>query len=188
MNFKIYKIKNQFHKTDKSKLGCNYITENWIRSNGGNMRQFFLLARERAISCNNTNTKFAYQKRLTNLAVEENKRQHIFWGEEDNINLYAQVYYFHRGPRDIDADNLSKPVIDSLVKVIYEDDILVLVRRAAKIDLRDSEGYSLSLTTGLPTDWSEKLLNAVDRYDDFLFIEIGELEKIPVFFGRATNE
>lgn len=152
------------------------------------MNQFFLLFKERPISYNNKKTKSAYEQRLGDFAKIEAEKQGFYWAKDDNVKLYAQVYYFHKGKRDIDTDNLSKPVIDSLCKIVYEDDSLISVRRAVKVDLRDSEGYSLTLSSGLPTEWIEKLLNAIGKWEDFLFIEIGELEKIPVFFGRATDE
>lgn len=145
------------------------------------MSRFFLLAIEIPVSYNNTNTKYLYQDRLTELAKSEVIKQSIFWKKSDRINLYARVYYFHKGPRQIDADNLSKPVLDALSEVVYEDDSLVLDRQAVKVNLREADGYSLS--DDLPTVWYEKLISSIDRYNDFLLIEIGELQKISVVFG-----
>lgn len=145
------------------------------------MKQFFLLAIEIPVSYNNNNTKPKYQERLSKLAKSEAAKQDIFWKKGDKVNLYARVYYFHKGPRQIDADNLSKPVLDALSKIVYEDDNLVIDRQAVKINLREKDGYSLS--DDLSTAWYDKLTRSMDRYSDFLFIEVGELQKISVAFG-----
>jgi Holliday junction resolvase RusA-like endonuclease len=38
--------------------------------------------------------------------------------------LYGIVYYFHKTPTQLDADNISKPIWDALEGILYEDDAI----------------------------------------------------------------
>ncbi|MEK5256604.1 RusA family crossover junction endodeoxyribonuclease [Paenibacillus sp. FSL F4-0125] len=145
------------------------------------MDRFFLLAKVIPVSYNNKKAKPRYKERLKNLARPEAKRQNKYWKKSDGINLYARVYYFHKGSREHDADNISKPVLDSLDEILYEDDCLVLDRQAVKVDLMAENGYSLS--DELPSDWYFKLIESIDKDSDFLFIEVGVISKLAVVFG-----
>src|SRR5215204_1542088 len=63
-------------------------------------------------------------------------KHHCPEGAEDGpASLYAVIYYFHRRRSDQDADNISKPILDALEGLAYEDDRIVRFRQAAMFDL-----------------------------------------------------
>ena len=88
--------------------------------------------------------------------------------------LYSRIYYFHRDKSTVDADNLSKPLLDALKGVVYADDIQVVQRTVARIEI-GSGTYSI----GYKPDY----LNQFNRLVEYLgterhvpYIEIGTLE------------
>ena len=96
--------------------------------------------------------------------------------------LYGVVYYFHRGPNQIDADNLSKPVFDALKNELYADDKFVKVVRSGIFDLRVNGIEPLTLTK-VPDNVFLDFLNALDRSDHILYIEVGDLDYGMFEFG-----
>lgn len=97
--------------------------------------------------------------------------------------LYSNIIYFHRVSNDIDADNLSKPILDALNTVVYNDDVQILKRTAMKIDLNSD--YSLS-NENIPDAWYNKLLEMIndDSVRHLLFIEVGIIDELKATFGR----
>jgi hypothetical protein len=89
--------------------------------------------------------------------------------------LYSKVYYFHHGKSGIDADNLSKPILDALNGIVYRDDSQVVLRTAAKIAL-DVDTYEL-IQRGIAPDLYQRLIELITREMDVLYIEVGELDK-----------
>src|SRR5688572_7861322 len=55
--------------------------------------------------------------------------------EPSRADLYGIVYYFHNRPHQLDADNLSKPVLDSLTGYLYDDDRRIKLRYSGVHDL-----------------------------------------------------
>ena len=61
--------------------------------------------------------------------------------------LYSRIYYLHRGVRDIDADNMSKPILDAISGTtnpsasppVVEDDQSIVWRLAAKINVLEDD-------------------------------------------------
>ncbi len=49
-------------------------------------------------------------------------------------DLYGLVYYFFKDDRSHDADNISKPLWDCLVNVVYSDDVQIKLRIAGVFD------------------------------------------------------
>ena len=89
--------------------------------------------------------------------------------------LYGVVYYFHKVPTQIDADNLSKPVFDALKNELYKDDRSVEVVRSGNFDLGAFGTDELDLTR-VPDNVVSDFLQALDHSDHILYIEIGSLD------------
>ena len=97
--------------------------------------------------------------------------------------LYAAVYYFHSRPTGLDADNLSKPILDALQGLAYEDDRQVKLRHAGTFDL--SVGFDLLDTSRLPQAIFDDLIEAVNGEEHTVYVEIGRLHYTSHFrFGR----
>lgn len=103
-----------------------------------------------------------------------------------NGRFYGTVYYFHRTASQIDADNLSKPVLDSLKNVLYADDKFVEVVRSGIFDLVANGVEVLDLTT-VPNNVFADFLQALDRSDHILYVEIGDLDHGMFEFGRERG-
>ncbi|NPV06955.1 MAG: RusA family crossover junction endodeoxyribonuclease [Anaerolineae bacterium] len=98
--------------------------------------------------------------------------------------LYSKVYYFHRGRSTIDADNLSKPTLDALTGLAYEDDAQIVLRVAAKIDL-DTDNYEFPVNR-LGSHQFDKLLmllSSAEARVDVLYVEVGEVGSFPLNLG-----
>ena len=101
--------------------------------------------------------------------------------------LYASVYYFHRRPSDQDADNISKPILDALEGLAYEDDRIVRFRQAAMFAL-DADPLSELNLSGVPEVILAPLLEMLDQEDHVLYVELGRLSFQQFRFGYETME
>lgn len=90
-------------------------------------------------------------------------------------DLYGISYYFHSSTNQTDADNISKPIWDSLTGFLFDDDKQVKLRMAGKYDL-STNGFDLLDVTGVPGLVVADLVDAVSNDDHFLFIECGKLK------------
>lgn len=136
---------------------------------------YHMLVKTRPRSYNAEGRK-AYQRRLAQMAVDQNPT--MLTGD-----LYGRIYYFHRGARDIDADNLSKPIMDALRGTVFGDDRQVRLRLAAKVDLEAS--FAISSET-VPQALYGPLYSSVSdpTLRDFVVVEVGELLTVDVRFGQ----
>ncbi len=98
-------------------------------------------------------------KRLAYKNAIQNAYERYYEGKLDDTELYGLVYHFFRKDIDLDADNLSKPVWDSLTGKAFSDDKQIIIRSSMSIDLTKHE-FSDFDTTCL-SDW--------DNVGDFLF-------------------
>jgi Holliday junction resolvase RusA-like endonuclease len=101
-------------------------------------------------------------------------------------DLYGIVYYFHRKPSQIDADNLCKPVFDALENELYVDDGLIKFVKTATFDLRAHNLEVLDLTT-IPGNIFSDFLEELDKSDHILYIEIGDMNYEMFEFGRESQ-
>ncbi len=101
--------------------------------------------------------------------------------------LYASVYYFHRRLSDQDADNISKPILDALEGLAYEDDRIVRFRQAAMFSL-DSDPLSDLNLSGVPEEMLGPLLEMLEREDHVLYVELGRLKFQQFRFGYESME
>jgi hypothetical protein len=100
--------------------------------------------------------------------------------------LYARVYYFCAGRLSIDADNLSKPVLDALIGCAYGDDSAVVFRARATIEAR-SMGLKELDVNDVPDGALTDLVDALGQGVDALYIEVGTFHPSIVAFGSRTD-
>jgi Holliday junction resolvase RusA-like endonuclease len=87
--------------------------------------------------------------------------------------LYGIVYYFHRKPNELDADNLSKPIWDALEGHLYDDDRVIQLRTSGVRDLR--EGIEILDVTEMPEPVAGDFIEALGEKDYLLYVELGAL-------------
>ncbi|MFD2570408.1 RusA family crossover junction endodeoxyribonuclease [Spirosoma soli] len=80
----------------------------------------------------NSKKVHSYHSRLET-AFRESYPEHVPIPAE--IELYGLVYHFFKTDIGIDADNLSKPIWDSLKDVLFIDDKQVKMRTAGSFNL-----------------------------------------------------
>jgi Holliday junction resolvase RusA-like endonuclease len=96
--------------------------------------------------------------------------------------LYGIVYYFHRVPTELDADNLSKPIWDSLEGLLYNDDKIIKLRYSGVYDLRSSAIEVLDITK-IPEFVIDEFVECVSSASHLLYIELGKLDYKMYQFG-----
>lgn len=99
--------------------------------------------------------------------------------------LYGVVYYFHRKPNDLDADNLSKPIWDALEGYFYDDDRVIQLRTSGVRDLR--EGIEILDLTKMPDSVAGDFIDAVGEEDYLLYVELGALSPEMFTFSREIR-
>ena len=89
-------------------------------------------------------------------------------------SVMAKITYFYEGvSTPIDVDNISKPILDALIDVVFEDDsqvtdLLCRKRRSKNIRVESS---------------SDILLEQLDQKNEFLFIVVQDAPDQEVFNG-----
>lgn len=100
--------------------------------------------------------------------------------------LYGIVYYFYKKPQTIDADNLSKPIWDSLSKFLFSDDNQVKLRTAGTFNLSESD-LSVIDMTGVKGEVFVELLDALGSDEHIVYIECGTLDNSMFKFNIEKN-
>ncbi len=100
--------------------------------------------------------------------------------------LYSKAYYWHRGKATIDADNLSKPILDALKGIVYEDDAQVVLRATARVAL-ESDSYEL-VQHGIDPERYQRLITLIAEEPQVLYIEVGELTSFRLNLGSPDGE
>ena len=124
----------------------------------------------------NTWKKMSEVKKLSyRTALKESLQR--YHGEAEVVtdsDLYGLVYYFHKSRSTQDADNLSKPVWDSLKGVLYPDDNIVKFRIAGMFNLSEDDSQTLDITS-LPPEFASDFLHAIDTEEHIVYIECGRM-------------
>jgi Holliday junction resolvase RusA-like endonuclease len=94
--------------------------------------------------------------------------------ERLNAPLYGVVYYFHNVKTDTDADNVIKPVWDSLEGTAFDDDRIIRWRLAGVFDLSQA-GVDVLDVTRVPEPVLTDLYDMIDNRDHFVYVEFGRL-------------
>ena len=125
----------------------------------------------------NANNKGKYQADLADQARSLVKSPLL------DSRLYSKVWYFYREANAIDADNLSKPILDALQGIAYQNDKQVVLRIAAKV-ATDVDTYDLTPHPAAVKEYA-RFLQLLSIEPHLLYIEIGELTNFRVTVGGA---
>jgi hypothetical protein len=131
------------------------------------MRAFVCLKRPRSVNAKSS-------QKFKEFVLEAFKQFHANHAIEVGP-LYGIVYYMHSGVNQLDADNLSKPIWDSLNGTCYHDDRLLRHRRAGVIDLRTTDFHAFDLSN-VPDPVAEALMHAIGTEEHVVYIEYGTLD------------
>ncbi len=127
-------------------------------------------------SCKGTK-KDNYRNVIQNALVSYNPEHTLMTGE-----IYATIYYFFNKNLNLDTDNLSKPVWDSLNDFLYNDDQQIRIRIAGSFDLT-KEDYSIIDLSDLQGDLIVDLLDSFDNEDHVVYIECGNYKPSLIKFN-----
>ncbi|MEK7395728.1 MAG: RusA family crossover junction endodeoxyribonuclease, partial [Candidatus Poribacteria bacterium] len=105
-------------------------------------------------------------------------------------NLYGVVYYFHRVPTQIDADNISKPIWDALNEIAFQDDRNIVLRIAGvfNLNLEQIDVIDLSQMPDLVLDDFSEMINENGGKQRIIYVEIGKLNYNLFRFGYEISE
>jgi hypothetical protein len=87
-------------------------------------------------------------------------------------DIYATIYYFFNKNKNLDTDNISKPILDSLCGVLFTDDRQVRVRTAGSFDLTVG-GFNMIDFSGLDGKIVADLVDAFINEEHIMYIECG---------------
>lgn len=130
------------------------------------MYAFVVPARPRSVQAKHT---ARYKEAVRNVFLK-----HVPRPERLTDPLYGVVYYFHNVKTDTDADNVSKPVWDSLEGTAFDDDRTIRWRLAGVFDLTQA-GVDVLDVTRVPEAVLTDLYEMIDSRDHFVYVEIGRL-------------
>ena len=99
--------------------------------------------------------------------------------------LQAKVFYIHKVPDFKDADNISKPLWDSLNNHAYVDDKQIKYIETLKVDINRTDLVEFN-TENMDNEDYEKLvdfvLNPINNTDRILYVNIADYESKNVRF------
>jgi len=120
-------------------------------------------------------------------AIREAFLKYVPDPERLSAPLYGVVYYFHNVKTDTDADNISKPVWDSLEGTAFDDDRSIRWRVAGVFDLT-SGGVEVLDVTRVPEAVLADLYEMIDTRDHFIYVEFGRLHTPMYRFGLEEHD
>lgn len=104
--------------------------------------------------------------------------------EKADAPLYGLVYYFHNVKTETDADNISKPVWDSLEGSAFADDRVIRLRIAGVYDL--SAGIGELDVTRMPDAVLADFYDMIGSNDHVVYVEFGSLRDSMYRFGMEV--
>ena len=119
---------------------------------------------------NNRKNLRKWRKELKNKAKSHWQKNKLPVGDSVMVEI---TYFYEKGPPKIDVDNMSKPILDALEGVVYEDDVQVTDLLCQKRRLEDIR-VEIS---------SDMLLERLTQEGEFLFIVVQDAPDQEVFNG-----
>lgn len=104
-----------------------------------------------------------------------------------NQELQTHVVYIHQLRQGCipDVDNLSKPIVDAFIGIIYEDDNLIIRRTADILKLADFDFMSVD-ATNMPLQVYQAFENYyLGNERNILFFEVGNFDKSKIKIGEV---
>lgn len=131
------------------------------------MINFLVKRKPNSYNSNKGNKKIRYKETIKD-ALENYYSSYTPSSEK----MYGVVYYFFKEDLDYDTDNISKPIWDSLVGELFDDDKQIVHRIASSCNLTE-EDFSIIDISGLNGDKAVDLIDAIDNENHILYIECG---------------
>lgn len=122
--------------------------------------------------------KVAYKN---NLQSAYNRK---YKGKLNDTDLYGVIYHFFRKDIDLDADNLSKPVWDSLSTLAFNDDKQIICRTAISVDLNKYDANIIDFTSipdSILGEFMQKLHD--ESIEHLMIVEAGEINDMSNIFA-----
>lgn len=119
-------------------------------------------------------------------AIEDAFQKFNQISEPLTANLYGILYHFFKDDRQMDADNLSKPIWDCLEGFLYVDDSQVKLRIAGSFNLSQIDLDILNFND-LSKPILKELLEAFETHDHIVYIECGLLKYSMLKFNSEKN-
>ena len=95
----------------------------------------------------NSKNKTNYEKKLQLIFTSQYSHLYSFLPFSDSIESRIALYHREQNFKNVvDIDNISKPIIDSFVGLIYSDDKQVIQRVAMRYDLQPMEMIAIDCT------------------------------------------
>jgi hypothetical protein len=96
--------------------------------------------------------------------------------------LYARIIWFQLEQTPGDVDNMTKPILDALRGVVYQDDDQI-VRRLTEKTVTSSRSFSMTPSEA-PTETTQaELESLVGTEQHVLYIEVGPVTDPRISFG-----
>ena len=147
------------------------------RKNINGSFSFVFKGKPLSYNCSDTKKKAAYKAKISSAFNRK------YAGSIPEGDLFAIVYYFYKEDVLLDADNISKPIWDSLNKVAYSDDRQIKIRSAVAIDLSKLSIMDFD-QDNLSTDDVFELSECILDNDHTLYIQVGRIED----YGNIFNQ
>lgn len=97
-----------------------------------------------------------------------------------SCDLYGIVYYIRPQVNNTDADNISKPIWDSMCNILYYDDKLIRHRRASIIEASQFSDINIER---IGSKDLRKIIRAIEIKKDVIYVEIGKYTSNFIEFG-----
>lgn len=145
-------------------------------AHGMNRLVFFLAGRP---ASGRSEGKRRYQARVERQASAAVHSQN--WRAAGNDQLCVRIVYVRRQGPMVDVDNLSKPILDALKGIVYDDDhqVVCLVVGICR------SGTQLELTN-LSDPEIAQLQDLLESEDDFVCVEVGIVRNLTLRIGSST--
>jgi len=137
------------------------------------MINFFIKRKPNSYNSNKGKKKIRYKEMLK----EALEQYYPTYNINDN-KMYGIVYYFYKEDLDYDTDNISKPIWDSLVGELFEDDKQIVYRIAGSSNLIEDDFSIIDIS-----DKALDLLDAIDNENHILYIECGDFNSSMLKFN-----
>lgn len=101
-------------------------------------------------------------------------------------DLYARIIWFHAEPQG-DIDNFVKPILDSLIGIVYHDDSVIVRCLAERVDLRGAS-FSIAEYPSIAADVYSRLEAFLGQsHNHILYVEVGQIGEQVVRFGPVDE-
>jgi Endodeoxyribonuclease RusA len=125
-----------------------------------------------------------HQKYEDRLKAEAKSR---YQGNLISGKFFVRVLWFHRVSLlkdDPDTDNISKPIVDAMEKVVYPNDNMVVKRLAQRIDMTGGLGSITLRDKGAPPGAIDELFALLGGPEPhIIYVEVGLLGTEDVALG-----